>query len=224
VTLPGHSKIVVTFATMTGVATGFLPGLVTLLAAARWHDGRVVTLQTPRLLLRRWREADVAPLAAINGDPEVMRWIGTGVTRDVEQTRASVAAFEREWEQTGTGLFAVEIRTTGELAGLTGLAVPRFLPEIMPAIEIAWRFGRSFWGQGLATEAAQAALEFGFVTRGLGRIVAIVQIGNAASERIMTKLGMRFERQTVDLGSGRPVLVYEITRSGYLASRAVGQD
>ena len=65
---------------------------MTLLAAARWHDGRVVTLQTPRLLLRRWREADVAPLAAINGDPEVMRWIGTGVTRDVEQTRASVAA------------------------------------------------------------------------------------------------------------------------------------
>ena len=180
------------------------------------------TLRTPRLVLRRWRETDVAPLAAINGDPEVMRWIGTGGTRDLEQTRAGVAALEREWDQTGMGLFAVEILATGELAGLTGLAVPRFLPEIMPAIEVAWRFGRSFWGQGIATEAARAALEFGLTSRELERIVAIVQVGNGASERVMRKLGMRLERETVDPGSGRPVRVYEISRAQFLADPVPG--
>jgi RimJ/RimL family protein N-acetyltransferase len=95
------------------------------------------------------------PLAAINGDPEVMRWIGDGTTRDLKQTRASMAALERQWEATGIGLFAVEVLGTGELAGVTGLAVPDFLPEIMPAVEIAWRFGQPFWGQGIATEAAR---------------------------------------------------------------------
>jgi RimJ/RimL family protein N-acetyltransferase len=177
-------------------------------------------LMTPRLVLRRWQDSDIAPLAAINADPEVMRWIGTGSVRSFEQTAAAVEALEREWDQTGMGLFAVEIRATGELAGLTGLAVPHFLPEILPAVEIAWRFGRRFWGAGVATEAARAALEFGLLARDLGRIVAIVQVGNGASERVMQKIGMGLERETVDPGSGRAVRVYDLTRARYLAARA----
>ncbi len=173
----------------------------------------MATLETPRLILRRWRAADIAPLAAINGDADVMRWIGTGTVRDLEQTRASVTAWEREWDATGIGLFAVEIRATGELAGLTGLAVPHFLPEIMPAVEVAWRLGKPYWGQGIATEAARAALEFGLLDRGLAKIVAIVQVGNGASERVMQKIGMSFERETADPASGRPVRVYEISRA-----------
>lgn len=175
----------------------------------------MVTLETLRLVLRRWREADIAPLAAINGDADVMRWIGTGTVRDLEQTRASVAAWEREWDATGMGLFAVEVRATGELAGLTGLAVPHFLPEIMPAVEVAWRLGKPHWGQGIATEAARAALEFGLRDRGLAEVVAIVQVGNGASERVMQKIGMSFERETADPATGRPVRVYEISRAGY---------
>ena len=175
----------------------------------------MVTLETPRLVLRRWREADIAPLAAINGDADVMRWIGTGTVRDLEQTRASVAGWEREWDATGMGLFAVEVRATGELAGLTGLAVPHFLPEIMPAVEVAWRLGKPHWGQGIATEAARAALQFGLLDRGLAKVVAIVQVGNVASERVMQKIGMSFERETADPANGRPVRVYEISRAGY---------
>jgi RimJ/RimL family protein N-acetyltransferase len=177
----------------------------------------VITLETPRLVLRRWHGADVVPLAAINADPEVMRWIGTGQVRDLAQTRAAVQALEREWDRTGIGLFAVEVRATGALAGFTGLAVPHFLPEIMPAVEIAWRLGKPFWGDGIATEAARAALEFGLAGR--DRIVAIVQIGNIASERVMQKIGMSLERETVDPTSGRPVRVYEITREQQLAAR-----
>ncbi len=171
-------------------------------------------------MLRRWRESDIGPMAAINADPEVMRWIGAGATRDPEQTRSGIEAIEREWNASGYGLFAIEVTATGEFAGFTGMTVPYFLPEVMPAVEIAWRLGRSFWGQGIATEASAAALGFGLIDRGLDRIIAVVQVGNEASERIMTKLGMRLERQTRDPATGRALHVYEITRATYLAARS----
>ena len=179
----------------------------------------MVMLQTPRLVLRRWRESDVEPMAAINADPEVMRWIGAGETRDLEQTRSGIDRIEREWDASGYGLFAIEVASTGALAGFTGMTVPYFLPEVMPAVEIAWRLGRPFWGQGIAIEASAAALGFGLVDRGLERIIAVVQIGNDASERIMTKLGMHAERQTADPATGRPLRVYEVTRATYLAAK-----
>lgn len=175
----------------------------------------MVTLETPRLILRRWREEDVAPMAAVNADPEVMRWIRDGSVRDERQTRSGVQAWESEWESQGFGLFAVEIRSTGELAGFTGLSVPRFLPEVLPAVEVGWRLGRTHWGQGLATEAAVAAVRFGFEERGLERIVSITQVGNDASERITSKLGMRLLRETVTPGSGRRVRVFELSSDPY---------
>jgi RimJ/RimL family protein N-acetyltransferase len=84
-------------------------------------------------------------------------------------------------------------------------------------MEIAWRFGRPLWGQGIATEAARTALEFGLANRDLDRIVAVGQVGNGASEHVMQKLAMRLERQTTDPASGRQVRVYEITRTEFLA-------
>lgn len=175
----------------------------------------MVTLETPRLILRRWREEDVAPMAAVNADPEVMRWIRDGSVLDEQQTRRRVQAWESEWESEGFGLFAVEIRSTGELAGFTGLSVPNFLPEVLPAVEVGWRLGRSHWGQGLATEAAAAAVRFGFQERGLERIVSIAQVGNNASERIMTKLGMHPVRETVNPSCDRRVRVFELASDQY---------
>lgn len=176
----------------------------------------MIILQTPRLVLRRWRDDDIVPMAAINADPEVMRWIGPGAVRDEQQTRAGIERLEREWDDQGYGIFAVQIRATGDLAGFAGMAIPHFLPEIMPAVEIAWRLGHPYWGQGIGTEAAGAALSFALARCDLDRIVAIVQIGNGASERIMRKLGMGLERETVDPTSGRPVRVYQITRAEYV--------
>lgn len=175
-------------------------------------------LETPRLLLRRWREGDVAPLAAVNADPDVMRWIGDGSVRDEQQTRGGIEAMERGWEERGFGLFAVEIRSTHELAGFTGLSVPDFLPEVLPAVEIGWRLGRAHWGQGLATEAAAAAVRFGFEACALKRIISIAQVGNDASERIMTKLGMRPFHETVDPSCRRRVRVFELTAERYAAA------
>lgn len=84
-------------------------------------------------------------MAAVNADPEVMRWIRDGSVRDEQQTRDGVQAWESEWASQGFGLFAVEIRSTGELAGFTGCSVPNFLPEVLPAVEVGWRLGRSHW-------------------------------------------------------------------------------
>ncbi len=176
-------------------------------------------LKTPRLILRRWREEDVAPMAAVNADPEVMRWIRDGGVLDEQQTRGRIQAWESEWESRGFGLFAVEIRSTGELAGFTGLSVPAYLPEVLPAVEVGWRLGRAHWGRGLATEAAVAAVRFGFEERGLERIVSIPQVGNDASERIMIKLGMRPDRETFDRTVGRRLRVYALSSDRYRLGR-----
>src|SRR5690348_979203 len=151
-------------------------------------------------------------LAAINADPEVMRWIGDGSVRDRAATRAEIAASERLWRDRGFGRFAVELRDTGELAGLTGMTVPDDLPDVMPAVEIGWRFARPHWGRGLATEAARAALRFAFTDTDLDRLVAVHVVGNDVSARLMLKLGMRFHLATTEIVYGRPVHVYAIDR------------
>jgi RimJ/RimL family protein N-acetyltransferase len=169
-----------------------------------------VELLTARLRLRPWRAADVDALAAINADPEVMRWIGDGSARDRAATAAEIAATRQLWRDRGVGRFAVELRDTGELAGLTGMAVPDDVPDVMPAVEIGWRFARAHWGRGFATEAARAALRFAFDDAGLERLVGVHVVGNDASARIMRKLGMRFHLATTETVFGRPVHVYTI--------------
>jgi RimJ/RimL family protein N-acetyltransferase len=181
------------------------------------EDEQMVTLTTSRLLLRRWREDDLPAMAAVNADPEVMRWIGDGTPVDDDATAAGTARAEQHWQTHGFGLFAVEIRATGELAGFTGLNTPYSLPEVMPSVEIGWRLGRRFWGQGIATEAARAALDFGFTDRALDRIVSIHQHGNDASGRIMRKLGMQLDRDITD-SRGRQVRIYAISQSEYRAA------
>jgi RimJ/RimL family protein N-acetyltransferase len=169
-------------------------------------------LSTERLVLRRWRPDDLDPYAELCADPEVMRWIGNGGVRSREECSKAIFAFERAWDDRGFGLFAMELRASGGLVGFVGLSVPDFLPEILPSVEIGWRLAADQWGKGLATEGARAALAFGFGQAGLTRIVSIHQVGNRASGRIMEKLGMRLERETIDPSCGRPVRVWEITR------------
>ncbi|MFP3989581.1 GNAT family N-acetyltransferase [Streptomyces sp. E11-3] len=154
-------------------------------------------IRTPRLILRRWHDDDLAPMADINADPAVMRWTGDGSVLDLDQTAEAIERWEDEWDDEGFGLFAVELLASGELAGFTGLTVPEFLPEIMPAVSVGWRLGRQFWGQGYASEAAHATLEFALQDRGLDRVVSIAPVGDAASENVARKLGMVPERETV---------------------------
>lgn len=145
-------------------------------------------LETARLHLRRWRAEDAEPFAALNADPEVMRFIGAGGTLSRTDSDGLLMRFEREWDERGFSLWAVE--DDRGFAGFCGLTHPLFLTELLPAVEVGWRLCRDRWGRGLATEAAQAAIDWGFAELELGEVLAIVDPANHRSLRVAAKLGM----------------------------------
>ncbi|MFJ5732604.1 GNAT family N-acetyltransferase [Streptomyces paradoxus] len=177
---------------------------------------------TARLRLRQWSGADLDALAEMDADPEVMRYIGDGSPSTRERTVAALARMRAAWDERGYGLFAAEERATGELVGWAGLAVPAFLPEVMPAVEIGWRLRRRSWGRGYATEAAREVLAFAFgeaeADAQLERVVGISHVDNHASLRVMTKLGMTYDRTTRVPSHGQPVRVMAITWEEYRSS------
>lgn len=146
-------------------------------------------LETERLVLRRWRQEDREPFAALNGDPVVMELFPAPLSRS--ESDAFMQRIEMHFERRGFGMWAVEVRETGALAGLTGLAVPGFHAPFMPAVEIGWRLAHPHWGQGYAPEAAAAALTFGFARLGLREIVSFTAVPNTRSRRVMEKLDMQ---------------------------------
>ncbi|MFF2134049.1 GNAT family N-acetyltransferase [Streptomyces olivochromogenes] len=174
-------------------------------------------IHTPRLLLRRWSDDDLVPMADINADSRVMHWIDDGSVRDLDHTAEAIERWEEEWDEEGFGLFAVELLASGELAGFVGLSVPEFLPEVLPAVAISWRLGSSFWGQGYASEAAQATLEFALQDRGLDRVISITRAGDDASENVIRKLGMTPERETTHPVYGYPLRVHAIDLTEFQA-------
>jgi ribosomal-protein-alanine N-acetyltransferase len=145
-------------------------------------------LGTPRLTLRRWREDDRDPFSAINADPRVMEFFLAPLTRD--ESDELIARIEQEFEERGFGLWALELRETGELIGFTGLSVPGFEAHFTPAVEVGWRLAAAAWGRGYATEAAAAALEFGFGQAGLEEVISLTSAGNRRSRAVMERLGM----------------------------------
>jgi RimJ/RimL family protein N-acetyltransferase len=175
------------------------------------------TVQTERLVLRRWRAEDRAPFSAINADLEVMRWIGSGRVLGRGLSDELVDRFEREWEQRGYGLWAVSWRddASAALLGFCGLTAPMFLPDVLPAAEVGWRLARAAWGMGVATEAAHAALAFGFEQAGLAEIVAVVAPENARSLRVAEKLGMTRRPDRHHAAAGRRVAVFGVSADGY---------
>ncbi|MGA7226827.1 MAG: GNAT family N-acetyltransferase, partial [Acidimicrobiia bacterium] len=128
------------------------------------------TIETERLLLRRWKDKDLARFAALNADPEVMEHFPGVLTK--EQSDLFVGRIEAQFEEYGYGLWAVEIKWAHRFIGFCGLAVPGFETHFTPAVEIGWRFARDQWGSGFATEAAKAAMGFGFTEVGLDRILS----------------------------------------------------
>lgn len=156
-------------------------------------------LRTERLLLRRWRDADDAPMTAINRDPEVTRYLNRPVTEAA--LAAFLPMFAEHWERHGFGPFALESLVgwagteSGALLGFAGIAYPAYLPAMAERPEIGWRLARSAWGRGLATEAALAARDHAFEVLGLPELIAVVHPENARSQSVARKLGMEVERQ-----------------------------
>lgn len=138
--------------------------------------------------MRRWRDSDREPFAALNADPEVMRHFPAALSRS--DSDALIDRLEDHIDAHGYGLWALERLDDGRLLGFVGLqTVPPELP-FAPTTEIGWRLARSAWGQGYATEAARAALRFGFAGVGLAEIVAFTTVGNTRSRAVMERLGM----------------------------------
>jgi RimJ/RimL family protein N-acetyltransferase len=152
-------------------------------------------IETERLLLRDWRPADAEPFAALNADPEVARYLRGPMTR--EDSDELIARIRAHWDEHGFGLYAVEVKDSGTFAGFAGLAIPSFLPEVLPAVEVGWWLAREHWGNGYATEGARACLAHGFGELGLEQIVALIDPGNRASVRVAERLGMARGRDRI---------------------------
>ena len=138
-----------------------------------------------KVVLRQWREEDLEPFAALNRDPEVMRFFPAMLTR--EQSDAFVRRQQGFITARGWGLWAVEV--DGAFAGFTGLSVPGFEAPFMPCVEAGWRLARAFWGRGVGFEAARQAVAFGFGQAGLDELVSFTSCGNLRSRRLMERLG-----------------------------------
>jgi RimJ/RimL family protein N-acetyltransferase len=146
------------------------------------------TLSTDRLLLRRWQPSDLAPFAALNADPEVMAHFPATLRR--AESDALVDRIEASFAELAYGLWALEVRSSGAFVGFTGLALQTFPAPFNPAVEVGWRLARSAWGHGYASEAARAALAFGFDRAGLEEIVSMTAATNVRSQRVMERVGM----------------------------------
>lgn len=139
-------------------------------------------VRTARLVLRGWTDADRDPYAALNADPRVREFLGPPMTP--EESSSQIDRIVEHWDEHGYGLWCVEL--DGTCIGFTGLSTPDF----MDGVEVGWRIAAEHWGRGYATEAARAALSFGFGHAGLDEIVSFTAAQNLRSRRVMEKLGM----------------------------------
>jgi RimJ/RimL family protein N-acetyltransferase len=145
-------------------------------------------LQTSRLRLRAWRDEDLPLFAELNADREAMEHLLGPLTRS--QSDALVGRITEHFLREGFGFWAVEAPGVSGFIGMVGIGIPSYTAPFTPCVEVGWRLGRQYWGQGFATEAARVALEFGFETAGLPEIVALTVPSNARSRAVMAKLGM----------------------------------
>jgi RimJ/RimL family protein N-acetyltransferase len=175
-------------------------------------------LETERLALRDWHEADRAPFAEMNADPVVMEFFPRPMT--AAQSDALVDNFQAELENSGYCPWAVEELSSGAFIGFVGLhAIPPSLP-FGPGAEVGWRLARPYWGRGYATEAGAAAVQFGFGPLEMDRILSFTAVVNLRSRRVMERLGMSrdeagdFEHPNIAPGHPlRPHVLYSLSRS-----------
>ena len=145
-------------------------------------------LHTPGLVLRRFSADDLDAIGAVFGDPEVMRYVGSSrAPWSPEKVRDALDRVDAHWREHGFGPLAVVEQGAGVVVGECGLQ----LLEEGPDIELAYTLARGVWGRGYATEAAAAALKWGFGVLDLARIVGVTYPENVASQRVLEKVGMR---------------------------------
>lgn len=177
---------------------------------------RVYELETPRLWLRQWTEADFPAFADLCADAETMRYFPSVLTQ--AQSDAMAQRCLDLINQRGWGFWAVEEKSSQQFIGFLGLHVPSVGLPFSPCVEIGWRFARTHWGKGLATEGARAALDLAFQELALPEVVSFTALSNLRSERVMQRLGMVRDEKTFAhpaLPDGHPLqehVLYRIKR------------
>lgn len=176
---------------------------------------RFDTLRTERLLMRRWRDTDREPFAAMNADPAVMEFFPAPFDRVASDDL--IKRIERRFRRQGFGLWALEVADTSEFIGFTGLNP---MPDGVPGaggMEVGWRLAQRAWHQGYATEAATAAVGVAFGGASLPELWSMTSVLNTPSQAVMRRLGMTpyayFDHPLVEPGHRlRPHIVYRLER------------
>jgi RimJ/RimL family protein N-acetyltransferase len=173
----------------------------------------IIELDTSRLRMRQWREADRAPFAAMNADPAVMEFFASPPSPAASE--ASINTWQSQFAAQGWSNWAIELRESGEFIGFAGLSVPRRTFSFSPCVEVGWRLARKFWGRGFATEAARAALRVAFERLSLPEVVSFTAVGNLRSRAVMERIGMRNTNQDFEhpgITEGHPLRLHCLYR------------
>jgi RimJ/RimL family protein N-acetyltransferase len=168
---------------------------------------QIPVLETARLVMREWRQSDFDAYAASNADAEVQRFLGG--PQDREQSWRTLALQIGHWELRGYGQWALERREDGRMIGRAGL----WNPEGWFGVEVGWKLARHAWGQGYATEAATAAITWGFDHLGVDRLISVINPENSASLSVADRLGMT-KSHDADL-DGQAVTIMAIDRTSW---------
>jgi RimJ/RimL family protein N-acetyltransferase len=154
----------------------------------------IFALETERLRLRQWQDSDYPAFASLNADPQVMEFFPAPLEHaasDAMAARCQALIAEQGW-----GFWAVECKASQDFIGFVGLNMPQYDLPCSPCVEVGWRLAYPFWGQGFATEAARACLNFGFETLKLTEIVSFTSVLNLRSQAVMERLQMRLFRMS----------------------------
>lgn len=173
----------------------------------------LIELDTERLRLRAWRDADREPFAALNADPAVMEYFPALLDRAASD--AGIDIWRQQFAERGWSNWAVEVKATGAFIGFIGLSIPRRPLPCSPCVEVGWRLARSAWGRGYASEGARASLRCGFERLGLAEIVSFTAIDNRRSRAVMERIGMRDAHQDFEhpgVPEGHPLRLHCLYR------------
>ncbi|MFC0225156.1 GNAT family N-acetyltransferase [Serratia aquatilis] len=173
----------------------------------------IIVRETPRLLMRSWQDSDLPAFAAINADPNVMKYFPAPLSRAESDTMAE--RIRALMQQQGWGFWAVEVKGGSPFIGFVGLASAGDDLPCSPCVEIGWRLAAEHWGQGYASEAANCALELAFNTLQLTEVVSFTAENNHPSRRVMARIGMTFSGETFEhprLPPGHPLRKHVLYR------------
>jgi len=171
----------------------------------------IPTIETERLTLRAFREADAAAFFELSQDPDVMRYVGDRRVPTLQESWRAIAGWLGHWALRDYGQWAIEERASGRLIGRAGI----INPVDWPGAEVGYLLGRAWWGHGYATEAARAAMDWGFERIGFADLLSLIDPANNPSIAVAMRLGETLRGET-DLW-GNTVMVYGISRSGWEA-------